>query len=153
MYPDWVWWFWPMAIFVWLLILSFLTWQQSKFLVSLFPKSGERDIRKKFEEVLKEVADYKSELAKTEDRLSQLESQGLVHIQRVELLRYNPYQDTGGDQSFSMAMLDSQGTGFVITSLHARSATRVFAKPVLAGKADKYQFSKEEDMVIEKAMK
>jgi len=142
-----------MAIFVWLAILSFLIWQQSKFVVSLFPKGGERDIRRKFEEVLKAVTDYKRELVKTEERLSQLENQGLAHIQRVELLRYNPYQDTGGDQSFSMAMLDNQGTGFIITSLHARSGTRVFAKPVLAGKAYKYQFSKEEEMVIEKAMK
>ena len=152
MYSDWVWLL-TGAVFVWLTILSFLIWQQSQFLRSLFPKGGERDIRRKFEEVLKAVGDFRKELAKTEEKLSQLENQGLMYVQRVELLRYNPYEDTGGDQSFTVALLDWNGTGIVVTSLHARSGTRVFAKPVLEGKSNKYQFSKEEEQVVEKAMK
>lgn len=141
-----------MAIFVWLAILSFLTWQQIKFLVLLFPKGSERDIRKKFEEVFKAVTDYRGELAKIEEKLSQLENHGLAHIQRVELLRFNPYQETGGDQSFSIALLDEKGNGIVLTSLHARSGTRVFAKPVKMGRGVRYQLSSEEEEVLRKAM-
>lgn len=152
MYSDWVWLL-TGAVFVWLTILSFLIWQQSKFLRSLFPKGGERDIRRKFEEVLKSVGDFRKESVKIEEKLSQLENLGLMHVQRVELLRYNPYGDTGGDQSFTLALLDWNGTGIVVTSLHTRSGTRVFAKPVLEGKSGKYQFSKEEEQVVEKAMK
>jgi hypothetical protein len=70
----------------------------------------------------------------------------------VELLRYNPYEDTGGDQSFSLALLDNDGNGVVVTSLHSRSGTRVFSKPVILGKASQFQFSKEEDEVIKKAL-
>lgn len=152
MYPDWLWLL-QGAVFVWLMILSFLIWQQSRFLRALFPKGGERDIRRKFEEVLKSVGDFRKELVKTEEKVSQLENLGLMHIQRVELSRYNPYEDTGGDQSFTLALLDDLGTGIVVTSLHARSGTRVFAKPVLQGKSGKYQFSKEEEQVIEEVMK
>lgn len=151
MYPDWVWLL-LLAVFVWLLVLTFLTWQQKIFLKSLFPKSGERDIRKKFEEVIKEILDFKGELDELESKLSQLEKQGLVHIQRVELLRYNPYDDTGGNISFSVALLDNEGSGIVVTSLHARSTTRVFAKPVIKGEAEEYQFSQEEQAVIKKAI-
>ena len=134
MYPDWV----DLVALgfftLWLGILSFVIWQQGNFLKLLFPRSGEGDIRKKFEEIARIV-----------DKSNK-------HIQRVNLSRYNPYDETGGDQSFSVAILDNEGTGIVVTSLHARSGTRVFAKPVIKGKNSKYQFSKEEELVIKKAL-
>ncbi len=54
-------------------------------------------------------------------------------FQRVGLVRFNPYEDTGGNQSFALAVVDAQGNGFVISSLHARSGTRVYGKSVSAG--------------------
>lgn len=152
MYSDWVLVGIGGVIFLWLGILSYLVWQQGNFLKSLFPKSGERDIRKKFEEVLIKVEEFNGDLNKLKSKLSEVEELGLKHIQRVELLRFNPYDDTGGDISFTLALLDDNGDGFVITSLHSRSGTRIFAKPVSLGKASKYQFSKEEEEVIKKAL-
>lgn len=156
MYPDWVG---PvpygagfLAIFIWLGILSFFVWRQGNFLKSLFPKSGERDIRKKFEEVLKSIEVFDKDLNKIRSKLADLENDGLLHIQKVELLRYNPYEDTGGNISFSVSFLDNKGTGIVVTSLHARSGTRIFAKPVIEGKAVKYELSREEEEVIKRAM-
>ncbi len=151
MYSDWVWLL-TLAVFIWLGSLSFLVWQQTRFLKSLFPKSGERDIRKKFEEVIASVADFKIDLDKLGRHLSEVERLGLKHTQRVELLRFNPYDDTGGDQSFTLAMLNADGDGLVLTSLHARSGTRIFAKPVVKGNAGKHELSKEEKEVIHKAM-
>lgn len=138
---------------LWLVALSFLVWKQFIFLKFLFPKSGERDIRRKFEEVLKAVDEGKQDLRELEEKLSELSHQGLKHIQRVELLRYNPYEDTGGNISFSLALLDDLGNGFVLTSLHSRSGTRVFAKPIISGKEQKHQLSEEEEAVVEKALK
>lgn len=152
MYPDWVWLL-GLAVFLWLGILTFLIWKQGNFFKTLFPKSGDRDIRRKFEEVLKQVENFEQDLDKHKSRLSEIEKSGLEHIQRVKLLRYNPYDETGGDQSFTLALLDDQGSGFVITSLHARSGTRIFAKPVSLGKSTKYKFSKEEEEVIREALK
>ena len=153
MYSEWVGFVFLGFLVVWLLGLSFLLWQQNGFLRSLFPKGGERDIRRKFEEVLKQVFDLKEDLQKAQTHLTEIEQSGLKYIQRVDLLRYNPYDDTGGDQSFSIAMLDKKGNGFVVTSLHARSGTRVFAKPIELGKAVEYQMSKEEEKVVAGAMK
>lgn len=152
MYSDWGWFAIGGFLAVWLGLLSFLIWQQRQFLRWLFPKSGERDIRKKFEEVTKAVEGFKTELIQLGGKVSGVQSQGLKHIQRVELMRFNPYDDTGGDQSFTVALLDDQGSGFVLTSLHARSGTRIFAKPVKEGRSSKYQLSKEEELVIKKAM-
>ncbi|TSC63635.1 MAG: hypothetical protein G01um101493_394 [Microgenomates group bacterium Gr01-1014_93] len=142
-----------LVLFVWLSILNFLLFRQGKFLSKLFPKSGQRDIRKKFEEVIQSVSRSNLEIKSLNDKLIGLEKSGLVHIQKLEVLRYNPYGDTGGDQSFSLALLDKLGDGVVITSLHSREATRIFAKPVIKGKAGKHQFSSEEEEVVKKALK
>jgi hypothetical protein len=70
------------------------------------------------------------------ERVNRLASQLERAIQRVGVVRYNPFEDTGSNQSFVLAMLDARGDGFVLSSLHSRQATRMFLKPVSAGKAD-----------------
>ena len=57
-------------------------------------------------------------------------------IQRVGVVRFNPFPDTGGNQSFVMALLDARGDGVVLSSLHSRGGTRVYLKQVNAGKAE-----------------
>jgi hypothetical protein len=69
-------------------------------------------------------------------RVNQLATQLESAIQHVGVVRYNPFEDTGSNQSFVLAMLDARGDGFVLSSLHSRQATRMFLKPVSAGKAD-----------------
>ena len=57
-------------------------------------------------------------------------------VQRVGLVRFNPFEDTGGNQSFALAMLDQHGDGFVVSSLHARAATRVYGKAIAGGRSE-----------------
>jgi hypothetical protein len=153
MYPDMGLLLLPLAVaFIWLGILSYLVIDNRSFLRSLFPRSGERDIRLKFDEIGKLVKKTNGDLSDFKDQLAKIEKHGWGFISRMEMMRYNPYSDTGGDQSFSLALLDKGGSGVVITSLHSRANTRVFAKPVILGKATKYSFSKEEEEVIKKAM-
>ena len=57
-------------------------------------------------------------------------------FQRVGIVRYNPFEETGGNQSFALALLDAAGDGWVLSSLHARSGTRVYAKSIKAGRSD-----------------
>lgn len=70
-----------------------------------------------------------------------------LSLRRVGIIRYNPFGDTGGDQSFALALLDDQGDGVVISSIFGRSDSRLYAKPVRGGKS-KYTLSAEEDQAI-----
>ena len=151
MYSVWGWLL-ILAVFIWLGVLNYLLWKEKKFLNLLFPKSGQRDIRRKFEEVIEQTTSFKKDIYKLEGKVLELEGLGLKHVQRVHFSRYNPYDETGGDQSFSLALLDGKGNGIVITSLHARSSTRVFAKPVILGKSSNFRFSQEEADVVKKTM-
>lgn len=72
-------------------------------------------------------------------------------VQKVGVVRFNPFADTGGDQSFAIALLDSHGTGVVISSLHGRTETRIFAKHVVAGRS-RHQLSEEEQDAIRRAL-
>lgn len=79
-----------------------------------------------------------------------LERSGRRHMQRVGFLRFNPFRDAGGDQSFSLALTDSEGNGFVLSSLHSRDATRIYGKPLI-GWSSVYPLTDEEKEAIEKA--
>ena len=94
-------------------------------------------------------------LSERHDALNKLhrELEDLSHrtIQKVGVIRFNPFADTGGDQSFAIALLDSHGNGIVLSSLHGRTDTRVFAKPVQGGRS-RYPLSDEEMDAIKKAL-
>ncbi len=65
-----------------------------------------------------------------------LEAAGARAFQRVGLVRFNPFEDTGGNQSFALALLDREGNGLVLSSLHSRNGTRVYAKPIRGGRSE-----------------
>ncbi len=69
-------------------------------------------------------------------RIRAMEGVSRHAVQRVGLVRYNPYEDTGGNQSFALALLDADANGVVLTSLHSRNATRVYLRTIVAGRCD-----------------
>ena len=69
-------------------------------------------------------------------RIRAMEGAGRHAVQRVGLVRYNPFEDTGGNQSFALALLDADANGIVLTSLHSRQATRVYLRTIIAGRCD-----------------
>jgi hypothetical protein len=81
----------------------------------------------------------------------ELEALSQQSIQKVGVVRFNPFADTGGDQSFAVALLDAAGNGVVLSSLHGRADTRIFAKQVQAGRS-KHALSDEEQDAIRKAL-
>ena len=72
-------------------------------------------------------------------------------LQHIGLVRFNPFDDTGSDQSFAIALLDDARDGIVISSLHGRANTRLFAKPVTRG-ASTHTLSDEEAEAIRIAL-
>lgn len=89
------------------------------------------------------------------DRLSAratvLEATQRKAVQRTGLVRYNPFEDTGGNQSFAVALLDANGDGVVVSSLHTRQNTRVYAKAIAGGRSEA-ALSEEEAEALRQAM-
>ncbi|PZS04470.1 MAG: hypothetical protein DLM70_07815 [Chloroflexi bacterium] len=72
-------------------------------------------------------------------------------VRHVGLVRFSPFHDTGGDQSFTLALLDGQADGVILTALHSRSDSRLYAKPVESGRSS-YSLSPEEEQAVERAL-
>lgn len=90
-------------------------------------------------------------LAALDNRMGALERQAPLNLQHVGVIRFNPYADKGGDQSFAIAVLDDRGDGVVLNGLHARDFSRVYAKPVVGGNST-YKLTEEEKEAINRAM-
>jgi hypothetical protein len=82
-------------------------------------------------------------------RTAILESSARHHFSRQGLMRFNPFPDTGGNQSFALALLDESDDGFVMSSLHSRTGTRIYAKVVTGGKADGSLSTEEQEAIDE----
>jgi hypothetical protein len=93
----------------------------------------------------------KEDIAKLVARCDKIEKDEKYHIQKIGLLRFNPFKDTGGDQSFILALVDAHDTGIIITALYSRSGTRWYTKPVLKGKGVEHQLSDEEKKALQMA--
>jgi hypothetical protein len=83
-------------------------------------------------------------------RLGVAEDQGRRAVQYVGVVRFNPFEDTGGNQSFALAMLDSKRDGIVVSSLHSRQQTRLYLKSIVGGKSET-ALSDEESQALRKA--
>lgn len=139
------------AFFIWLALLTYLVLRQKNFFQELFPKDNSRDIRNKFKEVLEAISLFEKENRLLDNRITGFKKESLGNLQNLAVLKYNPYNDTGGEQSFSLALLDGRLNGVVLTSLHSRSGTRTYLKSVKSGKSE-LELSKEEAQVLKEAI-
>lgn len=135
---------------LWLLALQFRIGRMSRSYQALMAGVEDGNL----EDLLERQVAYLHDTGTRIDGLSQeLQQVGQTlekAIQRVGLVRYNPFSDTGGDQSFCIALLDAHGDGLILSSLFSRNETRVFAKPVVNGQS-KYTLSEEEIQAIKLA--
>lgn len=140
-------------IFIWLGVITFLLARFLRTFSKITKGVSEKDLRVILEEILKKIGEQEKNNSELRRQIELIEKNGLKHIQKISLIRYNPFLETGGNQSFVLSLLDAQDSGIVITSLHSREATRIFAKPVAGGKENGYEFSKEEIQSILLAQK
>jgi len=85
---------------------------------------------------LEKVFSLTRQLDDVASRTAILEAAQRRAFQRVGLVRYNPFEETGGNQSFALALLDAAGDGWVLSSLHARAGTRIYAKAIKGGRSE-----------------
>jgi hypothetical protein len=137
---------------VWNGVLTFFLFSTVTHYRKLIKSGKEADLKKILEKVLDSEVQNKKDIKTAFEKLAILEQDGLTHIQKLGLVKYNPFNDTGGDHSFSLAVLDKNRNGFVLTGLHTRDKTRFYVKSIKSGISTK-ELSDEEARAIEIAVK
>lgn len=141
------------AVFlIWLGFLSFWLYKTAGHYTRLVKATGKVNLKQALEKLLSDQKELETHFGKIEDSITAVEKAGQAHFQKMGVVRFNPFSETGGDQSFALALLDRADCGVVILSLHSREGTRIYAKPVKGGKS-RYDLSKEEARAIEEARK
>ena len=138
-------------LILWSAVITFFFLQLKKRYLTLTQGSN----RKTLDEVLSDLVHgeerIKEDIAKIVLRCDKIEKDEKYHIQKIGLLRFNPFKDTGGDQSFILALVDAHDTGIVLTALYSRSSTRWYTKRVFKGKGAEHELSEEEKKALQMA--
>lgn len=135
----------------WLGGLTYFFWRLFIHYNNLTKGSSSHSLQTILDGILKETQTSKKNIDKLQEQYATIEKQGQFHIQKIGLLRFNPFKDTGGDQSFILSLLDGKETGVVISGLYSRAGTRWFAKKISNGKGVEYELSDEEKRAIKEA--
>lgn len=121
--------------------------------ISFMNKIGNGDnIQESLEKYVKQVQTVEAENKKLKQDYKQLEDVVSGCIQKVGLIRYSAFKDTGSDLSFTLALLNNENTGVVLNGIYSRDMSNIYSKPVEKG-ISTYTLSEEEKQAIEKAMK
>lgn len=95
-----------------------------------------------------EIAEIDKEIQDLFEISNKIHSLSQKSIHKFGIIRFNPFKDIGGDQSFAIALLDGKDSGITISSLHTREGTRIYAKPVEKGNSEIYTLTEEEKQAI-----
>lgn len=90
-----------------------------------------------------------SNIENIEHVIAQMKDQNRNNIQKIGLVRFNPFDDAGGNMSFCLALLNDLGEGVVVSSLHNREGTRIYSKPIKNSKSEIKLTAEEQQAIAE----
>lgn len=138
------------AVLANLLLTIFLLWQKFKD-KRVVEAEDDDDAAAAIGKIKKTLTSHNKNLVEIGQLLEELVENNKLNIQKIGVVRFNPFAETGGNMSFALALLDGHGNGIVISSLHSREATRIYAKNVEGG-VSKSPLTEEEKQAIAEAM-
>jgi hypothetical protein len=100
------------------------------------------------DEVLAQFNELKEQFQTLKNELASLKKENLLNISKVGMVRFNPFEGLGSNQSFSLVMLNGANDGAVITSLFSRESNRVYGKPIKSGTSE-FKLAREEKNALE----
>jgi len=136
-----------LLILIWL-FLKFTTFRKTQKQLM----SGEGEGANLEEIVLKQkkqISTLTKNLKELGKLLEEIVENNKINMQKAGVVRFNPFADTGGNMSFTIALLDGRDNGILISSLHSREGTRIYAKAIENGQG--HNLTDEEKEAIVKA--
>ena len=119
-------------------------------LKKIFTGTKTRNLEEVMVQINKDIKEIKQNQEEINNHLKKVDERLNKSIRNIETIRFNPFESSGNNQSFAMALLNDEGNGVVISSLYARDRMSMFAKPIKNNKSD-FELSTEEKEVLNKA--
>ena len=110
-----------------------------------------KNLEEDLETYMYKVNKVEQQNAQIENEIKNMDKNITKCIQKVGIVRYNAFENTGSNLSFALALLDKNNSGIVLNGIFSREMSNIYAKPVENGKST-YIFSEEETQALQKAM-
>lgn len=137
--------------FVWLVVLSWIVFKVRKHYYNLITRTKKAHIDTILDELLQTDKNIMTDLEDVKKQVREEMKMSQLHLQKVGLVRFNPFERVGGEQSFVVALLDKENNGIIVNFIYTREGLRVYTKRVKKGKGEEYELSEEEKKAIEKS--
>lgn len=138
------------VIIIWLAALTYFLFSYLRERRRVAKEIKSKGLQESIEKILLDQTQIENKIRELQENDNSIGNLAAKSITKIGAIRYNPFSDTGGDQSFSVALLNLDNNGIVITSLYNREGSRVYAKSVSQGQS-KYHLTEEEKEAINKA--
>ncbi|MBI1755082.1 DUF4446 family protein [Candidatus Azambacteria bacterium] len=132
------------ALFIHMLLLR-------KRLSAIFKGKSGNNLDNVLRNHLKRTERLEGEAKRHMEETERIKKDVMRAFQKMEILRFNSFEESGAQQSFSLALLDGNRNGFVLTNLQLRDAVRLYAKQIEGG-ISRHKLSDEEEAVLKKAL-
>lgn len=136
-------------LIIWVGALTFFFVRFQMFYLRISRGTKKDSLLKLIEDMMNREQKILKNLSEHTEEIKALGFKNAANIQKVGVYRFNPFKDTGGDQSFIITFLDAHDSGVLISGLHTRGGTRWYAKTVVKGKGEGYELSADEKKALQ----
>jgi hypothetical protein len=137
--------------FLWLIIISWQLYRTKRHYLILVKRTKKQNLDEILEKILVNNEQFSEEIKKTSTDIKNITAKLNLSIQKIGLLRFNPFEREGIGQSFVVALLDNEENGVIINFIQTKDGLRVYPKKVKNSKGIEYDLTDEEKKVIEKS--
>ncbi|KKP67044.1 MAG: hypothetical protein UR68_C0003G0029 [Candidatus Roizmanbacteria bacterium GW2011_GWA2_35_19] len=137
--------------FVWIIFLTVLLLKLRNHYYNLISKTKKEKLDDILDLLISTDKRNETEINQLKHDLANQIKESKFHIQKMGLVRFNPFDRIGGEQSFVIALTDRENNGITLNFIYTKEGLRVYTKRVKKGKGDEYELSEEEVKAIEKA--
>jgi hypothetical protein len=114
--------------------------------------SGDVNIEELLEASINKADSNRQSIKEIENHINNIDRNLMQCTQKVGIIRYNAFENLGSDLSFSIALLNSNDCGLILSGIYSRDSSATYAKPIVNGKS-KYALSLEEIQALDIAKK
>lgn len=119
-----------------ILVLAFFVFQANARVAKLMQGKDAKSLEESFSWITEEIKRMNANELLTEKALNNLNTRLKKSLTGFKTVRFNPFPEQGGNQSFAIAVVNEEGDGFILSSLYSREKTSLFAKPIKSGKSE-----------------
>ncbi len=132
----------------WLLVLTWIILKTKRHYNSLTADTKKGQLDEILEELLHTDSQVKSEIVRICSELDKVIKNAEFHVQKIGLVRFNPFERSAGEQSFVISLVNKHDSGIIMNFIYTKEGLRVYTKKVTEGKGESYALTEEEKKAL-----